>query len=106
MTRTPEVLGIQGKRKTVQKKVDGGMGLGGGLKLDFATVYRYDGAESGFAEHDLDEYDEIATSLAWTRSLTVVKRAFGMSVDIEKMRDQHLHSKTDLCADLIARIIY
>lgn len=93
VTRTPEVLGIQGKRKTIKKRVDAGVGIGGGLRLEFAKTYRYDGVESGFAEHDLDEFDEIATSLAWTRSLTTVKRAMGMSFDVERIRDQHVDGK-------------
>lgn len=91
--RTPEVLGIQGKRKTVRKKVDGGIGVGGEMNLDFCQTYKYEGVESGFAEHDLDEYEPVATGLAWTRSLTVVRRAFGMSIDIERIRDEHLESE-------------
>jgi hypothetical protein len=97
VTKTPEVLGIQGKRKTVRKRVGQGLGVGGELKLDFATTYTYEGVESGFAEHDLDEYEPVATSLAWTRSLAVVRRALGMSVDIEKLRDQHLEGEWCAC---------
>lgn len=90
--RTSEVLGIQGKRKTVRKRVQAGLGIGGELKISYPS-YKYEGVESGFAEHDLEEYDAVAESLAWTRSLGVLRRAFGMYDDIERTRDQHLVSE-------------
>jgi len=93
VTRTPEVLGIQGKKKTVRKRVGQGLGVGGELKLDYATTYTYERVESGFAEHDLDEFEPIATGLAWSRTMAVVRRAFGMSVDIERIRDQHFEGR-------------
>ncbi|KAL1303285.1 hypothetical protein AAFC00_006691 [Neodothiora populina] len=93
VNRTSEVLGIQGKRKTVRKRVEPGMGLGGEMKLSVPS-YKYEGVESGFAEHDLDEYNPVATGLAWSRSLDVVRRAFGMKVDIERIRDEHLDHTT------------
>lgn len=98
VNRTPEVLGIQGKRKTVRKRVERGMGIGGEMKLDFCQTYKYEGVESGFAEHDLDEYDAIATGLAWSRSLEVVRRAFGMRIDVERIRDQHIdREESNMC---------
>lgn len=96
VNKTPEVLGIQGKRKTVRKRVEAGVGLGGKMRLDFCQVYKYEGLESGFAEHDLDEYDAVGTGLAWSRSLEIVRRAFGMRVDIERIRDQHVERKQHL----------
>ena len=97
VSKTPEVLGIQGKRKTVPKRVGQGPGLGGLLGLDFATTYTYEGVDSGFAEHDLDEFNEVATGLAWSRSLGVVRRAFGIQSGIERLRDQHMERES-LCA--------
>lgn len=92
--KNPEVLGIQGKRKTVKKRIDPGVGPGGLLKLGY-KAYTYEGSEPGFAESDLDEYDHIAESVAFTRSLAAVRRAFGMNPDIERIRDEHVQGSFD-----------
>jgi len=91
----PEVLGIQGKKKTVQKKVDPGEGHGAILNLSY-PAYSYPSCEPGFAEHDLDEYDPIAESLAFTRSLTTLQKAFRLEPPIEQVRDR-LASSTLAC---------
>ncbi|KIW05527.1 hypothetical protein, variant [Verruconis gallopava] len=39
-------------------------------------VYLYSGVEPGFAEHDLDEFNRVSASLAWSRSLAAVRRGF------------------------------
>jgi hypothetical protein len=39
-------------------------------------AFKYSNVEPGFAEHDLDEYDRVAASLAWSRSLAAVRRGF------------------------------
>ncbi|THW73885.1 dienelactone hydrolase [Aureobasidium pullulans] len=91
--RTPEVLGIQGKKKIITKRTGDGLGLGGQLKLSF-QAYKYDGVEAGFAESDLDEYDAAAASVAWSRSIGVVKKALRMASEIERIRDEHVdHTK-------------
>ncbi|KAH0358748.1 hypothetical protein KCU89_g19471, partial [Aureobasidium melanogenum] len=87
--RTPEVLGIQGKKKIITKGIGDGAGLGGELKLSF-QAYKYAGVESGFAESDLDEYDAAAAGLAWSRSLGVVRKALRIASDIERIRDNQL----------------
>ncbi|KAK4497144.1 hypothetical protein PRZ48_011594 [Zasmidium cellare] len=90
----PEVLGIQGKQKTVKKRIDPGVGFGECLKLGF-RAYTYSGVKSGFAEQDLDEYDPIADGVAFTRSIACVRKGFRVDSDIEMMRDHHvryLHS--------------
>ncbi|KAI4731709.1 dienelactone hydrolase [Aureobasidium sp. EXF-10728] len=89
VVRTPEVLGIQGKKKIVSKRIGDGSGLGGALRLSFQT-YKYAGVESGFAESDLDEYDAAAAGLAWSRTLGVVRKALRIASDIERIRDEHL----------------
>jgi hypothetical protein len=38
--------------------------------------FAYDGVDAGFAEHDCDEFDRTNADLAWSRSLTAVKRGF------------------------------
>ncbi|KAH7109825.1 hypothetical protein B0J11DRAFT_233591 [Dendryphion nanum] len=97
VTRRPEVLGIQGRRRTVQKRITPGIGTGGlQSKLQY-PMYTYEGVEVGFAEHDLDEYDAVADALAWSRSLSVVRRGFGAEVDLERVweenEEQKVHSK-------------
>ena len=52
--------------------------------------YKYEGVEPGFAERDLEDFDPIAEDLAWGRTLRVLRDAFGMKVDIERIRDQHI----------------
>lgn len=86
MRKTSEVLGIQGKRRTVRKRLDPGQGYGEILKLGY-NAYTYSGCEPGFAEHDLDEYDAVAEQLAFTRSLTILRKGFRVEPDIEGVRD-------------------
>ncbi|KJX97375.1 hypothetical protein TI39_contig500g00009 [Zymoseptoria brevis] len=54
--------------------------------------YTYSGTKPGFAEHDLDEYDPISASLAWTRTLGTLRKAFKVDVDLEPVREAHLRS--------------
>jgi len=86
--KTPEVLGIQGKKRLVNRKIQEGLGVGGEMRFSF-PAWRYDApARAGFAESDLEEYDEIASGLAWARSLGCLRTAFGMKVDLEATRDR------------------
>ena len=74
----------------IPKRIDPGAGHGGSLDLAFKT-YTYSACESGFAEHDLDEYDPVAESLAFTRTLATLRRAFRIDLEatsvVEKTRD-------------------
>jgi hypothetical protein len=92
VTRTREVLGIQGKRRTLTKQIPHGTGTGGLLKLAYPS-YTYDGAEPGFAEHDLEEYERVAARIAWARSLDCVRKAFRSEVDLEKVWEEHIGRK-------------
>ncbi|KAG8534411.1 uncharacterized protein KY384_001256 [Bacidia gigantensis] len=98
ITRNQEVLGIQGKRKTVRKRIDPGLGVGGELKLAYPS-YSYKGVESGFAEHDLEEYDSVAAEVAWGRTLGVLREVFGVKVDVERIKDQFVEGMY-CCGDL------
>ncbi|GAB7355432.1 hypothetical protein MBLNU459_g5942t1 [Dothideomycetes sp. NU459] len=51
--------------------------------------YVYDDVVPGFAEHDLDEYDKNAASLAWSRTLWAVRKAFKIEVDLETIWEMH-----------------
>ena len=89
--RTQEIVGIQGKRRTYRKQLSSGLGVGGALKLSYPS-YMYDNVEPGFAEHDLDEFDPVAHEVAWTRTLRLLREAFGIKIDIERVRDQHIEN--------------
>ena len=52
--------------------------------------YTYQGVEPGFAEHDLDEYNNVAAGLAWTRTIGLLRRAFKIETELEKVREEHL----------------
>ncbi|KAF2197152.1 dienelactone hydrolase [Delitschia confertaspora ATCC 74209] len=93
VVRRPEVLGIQGKRRTVRKRITPGIGVGGlQSKIEYPT-YTYEGVDVGFAEHDLDEYDPVADALAWSRSLQMVRRGFGAEVDLERVWEENVEHK-------------
>jgi hypothetical protein len=89
VTRAAEFLGLQGKRRTVNKTIPQGTGTGGKLHLAYPS-YTYEEVEPGFAEHDLEEYDRGAARLAWSRSLQCVRGAFGVEVDLEGIWEEHL----------------
>ncbi|VUC31436.1 unnamed protein product [Clonostachys rosea] len=91
VVKQSQMVGIQGKRRTTTKKVQKGLGTGGKLQLAFPS-YTYD-AESGFAEHDMEEYNRICAELAWSRSLAAARRAFGAGPDLEGLLEQHVQSK-------------
>jgi hypothetical protein len=49
--------------------------------------------EPGFAEHDLDEYERVSAELAWSRTLSVLRRAFRKDVDLEKVWEENVESE-------------
>ena len=55
--------------------------------------YTYQGAKPGFAENDLDEFNKIAASLAWTRTLGVLRKAFKTEASLEEVWEEHLGLK-------------
>ena len=89
VVRRPEVLGIQGKRKTVQKRVTPGIGAGGLQDKIVYPCFTYEGVDAGFAEHDLDEYDAVADAIAWSRSLSTVRKGFSAEVDLERVWEEN-----------------
>ena len=52
--------------------------------------YIYQGVEVGFAEHDLDTFNKVAASLAWTRTLGTLRKAFKIEVELEKVWEEHV----------------
>ncbi|KAL9106564.1 MAG: hypothetical protein Q9227_008410 [Pyrenula ochraceoflavens] len=76
VNRNQAVLGLQGKRRTLTRRLSPGLGTGGTQSSFSFPCYTYPGTSPGFAEHDLDEYNSLADALAWTRSLSTVRAAF------------------------------
>ena len=58
----------------------------------FGTKYpsfRYPDTEEGFAEHDLDTFDKTGERVAWSRTLGLLRQAFGITSDLEEIWDNH-----------------
>jgi hypothetical protein len=89
VVRRPEVLGIQGKRKTVRKRITHGIGAGGMQDKIEYPCFTYEGVDAGFAEHDLDQYDGVADAIAWSRSLSAVRKGFSAEVDLERVWEEN-----------------
>lgn len=73
----------------MQKRITPGIGTGGLQSRIEYPVFTYEGVDAGFAEHDLDEYDAVADALAWSRSLSMVRRGFGAEVDLERVWEEN-----------------
>ncbi|KAK5988272.1 hypothetical protein PT974_12414 [Cladobotryum mycophilum] len=91
VTKQSQMIGIQGKRRTTRRKMESGMGTGGLLQLAYPS-YTYH-AQSGFAEHDLDEYDRVSADLAWSRSLATARKAFNHNADLELELEKNVQAK-------------
>ncbi|KAL0259518.1 hypothetical protein SLS55_005255 [Diplodia seriata] len=93
VNKNSEILGIQGKRRTITKKITPGIGTGGlQSKLKY-PCFTYQGVEPGFAEHDLEEYDKVADAVAWSRSLDTIRRGFSAELDIETVWEENEEHK-------------
>lgn len=56
--------------------------------------YVYQGVQPGFAETDIDEHDAIAASLAWTRTLGTLRKAFKVDDEnLEQIWESHQASR-------------
>lgn len=86
-----QMVGIQGKRRVVQRSVDPGLGAGRIGRLAYPS-YTYS-AQPGFAEHDLDEYDRIGAELAWSRSLAAARKAFNHHANLERIVDESIQGE-------------
>ncbi|KAI9800176.1 MAG: hypothetical protein M1833_003503 [Piccolia ochrophora] len=56
---------------------------------NFAS-YSYPDTKPGFAESDSAQFERVSSGLAWSRSLGMVRKGFGIEVDLEKIWDHHL----------------
>ena len=59
-------------------------------KTPNCRCYSYPGVEAGFAEENLEQYDKVSASLAWSRSLATLRKGFEIEVDLEKIWDDHV----------------
>lgn len=53
-------------------------------------VYSYLDVKPGFAEENHEQYDKVSASLAWSRTLSVLRKTFDIEVDLEKIWDDHV----------------
>lgn len=53
------------------------------------SSYTYPDTAPGFAEHDDEHYDKIGSRLAWSRSLSVMRKGFGVDVNLESIWENH-----------------
>lgn len=51
--------------------------------------FRYPDTQPGFAEHDLEEYDNVGANIAWSRTLGILRKGFGIDADLERIWDDH-----------------
>jgi dienelactone hydrolase len=51
--------------------------------------YSYPHTDLGFAEADLESFDKLAASLAWTRTLAAVRKGLKVEIDLEAMMEEH-----------------
>lgn len=115
IVHTPEILGIQGHPKVVQKSISHGTGVGGELRIgkyaktangppaSGCRMFVYPDCVAGFAESDLDDYNSRDMKLAWTRDLALAKSVFGIEDSgLETLRDEFLddvvHERIELSA--------
>ncbi|KAK3058123.1 hypothetical protein LTR09_001201 [Extremus antarcticus] len=54
------------------------------------SSYTYQNAKPGFAEHSQASFNKIAASLAWTRTLGVLRKAFKIETNLEHVREDHI----------------
>lgn len=84
----PTALGLQGKKRRKTRPINPGIGTGERLQLAY-PAFTYDYAQPGFAENDLEEYDQLAAGLAWTRTVDVLRKGFSREADLERRVEEH-----------------
>ncbi|KAI1101688.1 NTF2-like protein [Jackrogersella minutella] len=91
IVKQTQMVGIQGKKRTVSSNVEPGMGTGGLSQMAYPS-YTYDAAP-GFAEHDMEDFDRVSAELSWSRSLATARRAFRKDVDLETVVEKNVDNK-------------
>lgn len=88
----PTVIGLQGKKHRSTKQINPGIGTGERLQIGW-PAFTYESAQPGFAEHDLEEFDRLASDLAFSRTLQVLRKAFGKDLDLENRWEEQLEGE-------------
>lgn len=88
----PVALGLQGKKRRQSRPIKAGIGTGERLDLAY-PAFTYDNAVPGFAETDLEEYDQLSANLAWSRSLKVLRKGYSRDPDLEPRLEQHVEGE-------------
>ncbi|GJP93527.1 hypothetical protein CBS147343_9632 [Aspergillus niger] len=88
----PTVIGLQGKKHRSTKQITPGIGTGERLQIGW-PAFTYESAQPGFAEHDLEEFDRLASDLAFSRTLQVLRKAFGKDLDLENRWEEQLEAR-------------
>jgi len=55
--------------------------------------YHYPHAKEGFAETESDAFSQVASDLAWSRTLTALRKGFGIDADVENIWEKHLSAE-------------
>jgi hypothetical protein len=69
----------------------------------WTNCYTYEAVLPGFGERDLEEYDRVAAELAWSRTLGVLRAAFGIEADLERVWEEHQGQVARKDADAVVR---
>lgn len=88
----PQALGLQGKKRRKTRPIQPGIGAGERMRLAY-PAFTYEYAEPGFAEHDMQEYNNLAADLAWTRTVKALRKGFSRDADLERRLDDHQEGK-------------
>ena len=75
--------------------------LAGSETIDVHS-YTYPHAKEGFAQANLETYDKVSSGLAWSRSLAIVRKGFGIEVDLEKIWEKHLERRYPLTVQILS----
>lgn len=78
--------GPKRKQMTEKRHISTGRGTGDRLPLQY-LAYAYSSATAGFAERDMEQYDQISADLAWSRTVRALQVGFQRELDLEKVWD-------------------
>ena len=56
-------------------------------------LYRYEKCATGFADPASTAYEQVEANLAWTRTLSCVRKGFGKNLDLEPLAQAHWNAK-------------
>lgn len=72
-------------------------------KMPNCNCYSYPDVQAGFAEENVNQFDKVSASLAWSRSLATLRKAFDIEVDLEKIWDDHVARESACLEKLVMK---